>query len=340
MDEATAFLEQSRRQFLRSVALIFLLSVGLLTVAGAIGMAVAPTAGVTVFTVLTLIPALGAALTLALLRQRPLWQAALPMVAGLILADLMVPFLLPEAATVAASSLSVPVLVFSLTGHRRLTLGLAMFGALAAVGIILAPLPAGAPITLGAALPILVALIVGSLVIVVWALSDRLIASQNTALAIAGQRAAEAEAARIEAEAARAEVERLQQSEQQRLLSLVQSLELPVISVGQNILTVPLVGDLDSRRAANIQKRLLEEVARQRAEVVVLDVTGITLLDTAVAQSLIETARAVQLLGARTFMSGMRAEVAHTLVGLNVDLSDIQSVANLGEALELARSRQ
>ncbi len=96
MDEASAFLEQSRRQFLRGVALIFLLFVGLLTFAGAIGMVVAPTGGVTVFTVLTLIPALGAGLTLALIRQRPLWQAALPMVAGLILADLMVPFCCPR----------------------------------------------------------------------------------------------------------------------------------------------------------------------------------------------------------------------------------------------------
>ncbi len=236
--------------------------------------------------------------------------------------------------------MSIPVLVFSLAGHRRLTLGMAIFGALAAIAIILAPPPADTTITLGAALPLLVALIVGSLVIVVWALADRFIATQDAALAIASQRAIEAEAARAEAEAARAEVERLQRAEQQRLLSLVQSLELPVISVGHNILAVPLVGDLDSRRAQSIQKRLLDEVARQRVQVVVLDVTGITLLDTAVAQSLIETARAVQLLGARTFMSGMRAEVAHTLVGLNVDLGDIQSVANLGEALEIARARR
>jgi anti-anti-sigma factor len=114
-------------------------------------------------------------------------------------------------------------------------------------------------------------------------------------------------------------------------------LELPIIPVGQHILAVPLVGDLDSRRAASIQQRLLEEVAEQRAQVVVLDVTGISLLDTAVAQSLIETAQAVRLLGARALLSGIRPEVAQTLIGLDIDLGTLQSVANLGEALELVQ---
>ena len=71
----------------------------------------------------------------------------------------------------------------------------------------------------------------------------------------------------------------------------------------------------------------------------VLDVTAISLLDSAVAQSLIQAAHAVRLLGARTLLSGIRPEVAQTLVGLDIDLGALQSVANLGEALELARSR-
>jgi rsbT co-antagonist protein RsbR len=337
MNEAYAYLEQSRRRFLRIVALVFLIVVGLLTLVGAVLLVVAPNSGVTTFTVLTLLPALGAAATLVLLRQRPLWQALLPISIGLILADLAVPFVLPETAASAASSLAVPVLLLSLSGHRRITLGMAVVCTVAAVAIILAPSSRDSQATLGAALPFFTAQIAVSLILMVWLLADRFIASQDAALQIAQQRAVEAEAARAEVEAARAELERLQRAEQQRLLDLVQTLELPIIPVGQHVLAVPLVGDLDSRRAVSIQQRLLEEVAEQQAQVVVLDVTAISLLDTAVAQSLIQTAQAVRLLGARTLLSGIRPEVAQTLVGLDIDLGALQSVANLGEALELAR---
>src|SRR5262245_26462892 len=102
MNEAYTYLEQSRRRFLRSVALVFLVVVGLLALVGAVLLLVTPSSGVGIFIVLTLPPALGAAATLVLLRQRPLWQAALPICVGLILADLAVPFLLPETATSAA----------------------------------------------------------------------------------------------------------------------------------------------------------------------------------------------------------------------------------------------
>jgi rsbT co-antagonist protein RsbR len=337
MHEAYTLLEQSRRRFLRIVALVFLIIVGLLTLIGVILLLGAPNSGGVTFTALTLPPALGAAITLVLLRDRPLWQATLPISAGLILADLAVPFLLPETATSAAASLVVPVLLLSLSGHRRITLGLAVVCTVAAIAIIVVSSSKDTGATLGAALPFFTAQIAGSLVVMVWLLADRFIASQDAALQLAQQRASEAEAARAEAEVARAEVEQLQQAEQQRLLDLVQTLELPIMPVGQHTLAVPLVGNLDSRRAASIQQRLLEEVTEQRAQVVVLDVTGISLLDTAVAQSLIQTAQAVRLLGARTLLSGIRPEVAQTLVGLDIDLGTLQSVANLGEALELAR---
>jgi rsbT co-antagonist protein RsbR len=68
-----------------------------------------------------------------------------------------------------------------------------------------------------------------------------------------------------------------------------------------------------------------------------LDVTGISVLNTGVAQSLIDMAQAVRLLGARTLLSGIRPEVARTLAGLDIDLGTRQSVANLGEALEQAQ---
>ena len=104
MNEAYTYLEQSRRRFLRIVALVFLIIVGLLALVGTILLLIAPNSGVATFTALTLPPGLGAAVTLALLRDRPLWQAVLPICIGLIIADLAVPFLLPETATSAASN--------------------------------------------------------------------------------------------------------------------------------------------------------------------------------------------------------------------------------------------
>jgi len=248
--------------------------------------------------------------------------------------------LLPEIALLAGSLLIILLAQCSLSNDRRLTSAVAVVSVL--LGAIVVSLPAidGLAISLGAALPLVLPLSIVALVIGAWIVFDSLIVSQNAALAIADQRAAEAEAARAEVEAARAEVERLERAEQQRLIELVQTLELPIMPIGDGMLAVPLVGDLDSRRAASIQRRLLESVAQQRAQAVIFDVTGIGVLDTAVAQQLLQTAQAVRLLGARTLLSGIRPEVARTLVALDIDFGNIQSVANLGEAIEAGRSSQ
>ena len=174
---------------------------------------------------------------------------------------------------------------------------------------------------------------IGTFVLVIWIVSSRFVTSQNTALAIADQRADEAEATRAEAEAARSEIER-RSAEQARLLDLVRTLELPVISVGAGLLVVPLVGHLDSRRVEAIQQQLFEEVTAQHAHTVVLDVTGINAVDATVAEALLQTAQGARLLGAQTLLSGVRAEVAQTIVALGADLSGIRSVTNLGQAIE------
>lgn len=176
-----------------------------------------------------------------------------------------------------------------------------------------------------------------AILFVIWLIADRYTHTHETFTMLASHRATEAEAARVEAEQARAEAE-MRFIDQKRLLELVQSLELPIISIGQGILAAPLVGSLDSKRIAAIQKRLLESVASQRAHIVILDVTGITMMDDHVAHALLQTAQAVRLLGARTVMSGISANTAQTLAGLDVQFDEIQTVSDMGQALEYAHA--
>ncbi len=97
---------------------------------------------------------------------------------------------------------------------------------------------------------------------------------------------------------------------------------------------VPLVGSLDSRRIAALQQHLFAQITAQRAHSVVLDITAITAVDETIATALLQTAQGVQLLGAQTLLSGMRAEVAHTIATLGEDLSSLRSVTNLGQAIK------
>ncbi|WP_322511601.1 STAS domain-containing protein, partial [Chloroflexus sp.] len=94
---------------------------------------------------------------------------------------------------------------------------------------------------------------------------------------------------------------------------------------------------LDSRRAEQLRSRILEAVAAKRAHTVIIDITGITVIDTAVAKALIDTTAAIRLLGARTIISGIRPAVAQTLVHLNAGLGDITTAPNPEAALATAR---
>jgi anti-anti-sigma factor len=228
------------------------------------------------------------------------------------------------------------VLLVSMIGNTRLTVGAVIICTLLAIAIVGSPGLPDLRLQFGWALSLIQMLAAGVVVLFVWVISDRLTASLISTMNAATQRAAEAEAARVEAEAARVEIEQ-RNVEQQRLLELVQTLELPVLPIGQGVLVTPLVGNLDSSRVEAIQRRLLDMLTQQRAHTVVLDVTGISVLDTTVAQHLLLTAQAVRLLGARTLLSGISANVAQTLVGLGVALDGVQPVSNLGQALEVAR---
>ncbi|MCS6842239.1 MAG: STAS domain-containing protein, partial [Roseiflexus sp.] len=149
----------------------------------------------------------------------------------------------------------------------------------------------------------------------------------------------EAEEARARAEqrerdlAAQAEELAQRNAEQQRLLELVSALETPTISLAEGVLLAPIVGALDTRRAQALTARLLNDASAQRAQRVILDISGVTAVDTQVAQALIQTARALGLLGCQVTLTGISASVAMTLTHLGVALEGIHTVRSPQEAL-------
>lgn len=109
----------------------------------------------------------------------------------------------------------------------------------------------------------------------------------------------------------------------------IRELSTPLIPVHTGVLVLPLVGAIDSYRAGQIMDGLLEGISSQQAEVVIMDITGVPVVDTGVGNYLIQAARAAQLLGAQIILVGISAEVAQTIVQLGMDLSGIATMANL-----------
>jgi anti-anti-sigma regulatory factor len=126
---------------------------------------------------------------------------------------------------------------------------------------------------------------------------------------------------------------------ERNLADTILELGCPIIPLMKGVLLVPLVGTIDSARAAQIIERVLEEVGRAQAERVLLDITGVLLVDTPVAAALIQTARAVGLLGAKVTLVGVRPEIAQSIVGLGVDLGMLETRAVLAAALPSLISR-
>jgi anti-anti-sigma factor len=113
----------------------------------------------------------------------------------------------------------------------------------------------------------------------------------------------------------------------------VRELSAPVIPVLPGVLVAPLIGVLDSARAAELTNNVLGMIEREHAHHVIFDITGVPLVDTHVAQVLLQTTTAVRLLGAQALLVGIRPEVAQTIVALNLDMSALRSYSNLREAI-------
>ncbi|KPV49718.1 hypothetical protein SE17_31010, partial [Kouleothrix aurantiaca] len=100
------------------------------------------------------------------------------------------------------------------------------------------------------------------------------------------------------------------------------------------ILLLPLVGVIESRRALQVMESLLDSIGRTSAQVVIIDITGVPVVDTGVASYLIRAIQAAQLLGCNSILVGISPEIAQTLVGVGIDFSRIQTRATLQNGLQ------
>ncbi|MCS6880998.1 MAG: STAS domain-containing protein [Oscillochloridaceae bacterium] len=126
---------------------------------------------------------------------------------------------------------------------------------------------------------------------------------------------------------------------QQELNRVIASLSIPVIPISAGTLVAPIIGNLDTERARLLLTTLLAQVEATRARTVVLDITGVAVVDDQVAAALLQAASAARLMGAETVIVGIRPEVAHTLVHLGADLSHLHTAATLQDALQALDGR-
>jgi PAS domain S-box-containing protein len=120
----------------------------------------------------------------------------------------------------------------------------------------------------------------------------------------------------------------------------IQKLSTPIIEVWEGVLTMPVLGVVDEQRAEQMMSVMLEAVSRTRCQHTIIDLTGVDAVDTKTADHVMKIVRAVQLLGARAIVVGIRPEVAMTIVALGVDLASITTLSNLREALLLCMRDQ
>jgi rsbT co-antagonist protein RsbR len=130
----------------------------------------------------------------------------------------------------------------------------------------------------------------------------------------------------------REEVIRRQQEE---LLEL----STPVVKLWDGAVAVPLIGTLDSARTQVVMESLLERIVETDAQIAIVDITGVPTVDTLVAQHLLRTVAAARLMGAECIISGIRPQIAQTIVHLGLDLSDVITKATLADAFEVALAK-
>jgi len=116
-------------------------------------------------------------------------------------------------------------------------------------------------------------------------------------------------------------------------------LSTPVIKLWDGVLALPMIGTLDSARTQIVMETLLERIVETGSSVAILDITGVPTVDTLVAQHLMKTVTAIRLMGADCIISGIRPQIAQTIVHLGIDLTGITTKANLADALATAMKR-
>jgi len=123
--------------------------------------------------------------------------------------------------------------------------------------------------------------------------------------------------------------------QQQELMEL----STPVVQLWDEVLALPLIGTLDSARTQVVMESLLQRVVETGARIAIIDITGVPTVDTLVAQHLMKTVAATRLMGADCIISGIRPQIAQTIVHLGVDLNDIITKATLADAFQIALHR-
>jgi rsbT co-antagonist protein RsbR len=116
----------------------------------------------------------------------------------------------------------------------------------------------------------------------------------------------------------------------------ITEISTPVIRVWDGVLALPIIGTLDSSRTQVVMENLLQEIVESGSSIAILDISGVPAVDSLVAQHLIKTVSATRLMGAECIISGIRPEIAQTVVHLGIDLSHIITKASLASALRTA----
>lgn len=123
--------------------------------------------------------------------------------------------------------------------------------------------------------------------------------------------------------------------QQQEMLEL----STPVVKLWDGVLALPIIGTLDSSRTQTIMESLLERIVETGSEIAIIDITGVPTVDTLTAQHLLKTVTAARLMGAECIISGIRPQIAQTIVHLGVDLGDVVTKASLADAFKIALTR-
>ena len=116
-------------------------------------------------------------------------------------------------------------------------------------------------------------------------------------------------------------------------------LSTPVVNLWDGVLALPLIGTLDSERTQVVMQNLLQRIVDTGSAIAIIDITGVPIVDTLVAQHLLKTVAAARLMGADCIISGIRPQIAQTIVHLGVDLKDVITKATLSDALSIAFQR-
>ncbi|MBI2266283.1 MAG: STAS domain-containing protein [Armatimonadetes bacterium] len=125
-------------------------------------------------------------------------------------------------------------------------------------------------------------------------------------------------------------------AERKRAEQVIRDLSTPVLRVREGLLTLPIIGIIDSQRARQLTEQLLRAIRDNRARVAVVDITGVPAVDSKIANHLLQTSEAVRLMGATMILTGLSPDVAQALVSIGVDLSRLTTVGDLQGGIQEA----